>query len=48
MSIDETATILKNLEHIVKVKYSFVVLEEGVLTKAIQLPKPLLKTTYFS
>ena len=39
MSTDETAAIVKHLEHAVKVQGNVTVLEDDALTKAAQLPK---------
>ena len=47
MSIDETAVIVKQSEHIVKVQYNFTVLEDDTLTKAALLLKSLSKTICF-
>ena len=48
MSTDETTAIVKHLDHIVKIKDSFSVLEEDFLAKAVQLPKSLSKPMHFS
>ena len=39
MCSDETSAIMKLLEHVIKVNYSFAVLEDYALTKSTQLPK---------
>ena len=43
-STDETTAIVKHLEHVIKVKDNFVVLEDEILTKSVQLPQSLMET----
>ena len=47
LSTDETAAIVKHLDHAIKFQDDFVVLEEEALTNTTQLPQSLTKTQQF-
>ena len=47
MQADETETIVKHIEHMVKIKEIFSDLEDDALTKSVPLPKSLWKTIHF-